>query len=413
MVESIAKVKREACFGCTACMAICKFDAITMQPDAEGFMVPIVDEEKCVGCGACTKVCPALNPWQGKAGENKFYTYQHEDKEVLAKSTSGGAFSAIVGNEENPYVCGCVLDDKLYVRHILSREEEDIAAMRGSKYVQSDMSNVLREIRDKLAAGEKVVFSGTSCQTHGLLNYLSVAKVPADNLITMDLICHGVPSNLMHQEYVKLYEQVKGVKGLKHYFRTKRQQWGLKFMLKNYEQVFVHSGQQALVHGCPAGDRTSLESQLWLNVFFSDLCLRESCYKCPYCTDSKPADITLADFWGIEETDVDLDFPKGCSLMIARGKGIAKVGQLLNSKLLDEKQETVARKYQMHLTRPIKRPAEREGFWQDYHADGFEFVARKYLRYGEKYRILMFIYNLLNRLKNKRLVQKVGNWIFY
>ena len=99
--------------------------------------------------------------------------------------------------------------------------------------------------------------------------------------------------------------------------------------------------------------------------------------------------------------------------MNARGKGIAKVGQLLNSKLLDEKQETVARKYQMHLTRPIKRPAERECFWQDYHADGFEFVARKYLRYGEKYRILMFIYNLLNRLKNKRLVQKVGNWIFY
>lgn len=404
-MESVAKVKPEACFGCTACMAICKFDAITMQPDTEGFMVPIVDEEKCVDCGACTKVCPALNPWQGKTGENKFYAYQHENMDILAKSTSGGAFSALVDTEEKPYVCGCVLDEKLYVRHILSREEKDIAAMRGSKYVQSDMGNVLREIREKLLVGEKVVFSGTSCQTHGLLNYLAAAKVPIDNLLTMDLICHGVPSNLMHQEYVKLYEQAKGVSRYKHYFRSKHQGWGLKFMLKNYEQLFVHSDG--------VGDRTSLESQLWLNVFFSDLCLRESCYNCPYCTDSKPADITLADFWGIEETDVELDFPKGCSLLIARGKGIAKICYLLNSKPLVKTQELVARKYQMHLVRPIKRPAERESFWQDYHTCGFEFVARKYLRYGGKYKVLMLMYNLLNRLKNKRLVQKVGNWLFY
>ena len=404
-MESVAKVKPETCFGCTACMAICKFDAITMQPDDEGFMVPIVDEEKCIGCGACTRVCPALNPWRGKVGENKFYAYQHKDKELLEKSTSGGAFSAIIANEEEPYVCGCVLDDNLYVRHVLSRDDNDIAAMRGSKYVQSDMSNVLREIRGKLVAGETVVFSGTSCQTHGLLNYLAAAKVPTDNLLTMDLICHGVPSNLMHQEYVKLYEQAKGVSRCKHYFRSKRQGWGLKFMLKNYEQLFVHSDG--------VGDRTSLESQLWLNVFFSDLCLRESCYNCPYCTDSKPADITLADFWGIEETDVELDFPKGCSLLIARGKGIAKICQLLNSKPLDKTQELVARKYQMHLVRPIKRPAERERFWQDYNTYGFAFVARKYLRYGGKYKVLMLMYNLLNRLKNKHLVQKVGNWLFY
>ncbi len=412
-MESVAKVKREACFGCTACMAICKLDAIAMQPDVEGFMVPVVDEEKCVGCGACTKVCPALNPWQEKSGENKFYAYQHGDKEVLAKSTSGGAFSAIVETEENPYVCGCVLDDKLYVRHILSREEDDIAAMRGSKYVQSDMGNVLREIRNKLAAGETVVFSGTSCQTHGLLNYLLAAKVPTDNLITMDLICHGVPSNIMHQEYVKLYEQAKGVKGLKHYFRTKRQQWGLKFMFKNYEQVFVYGEQGPLVHGRFTEDRTSLESQLWLNVFFSDLCLRESCYKCPYCTDSKPADITLADFWGIEKTDVNLDFPKGCSLMIARGKGIGVVESLTNSKALDDKQEIIARKYQIHLQRPINRPLKRENFWKDYHRNGFFYVAKKYLRYGKKYKLLMRFYNWANRLEDKRMAQKIGNWLFY
>ncbi|TYZ27778.1 4Fe-4S dicluster domain-containing protein [Selenomonas caprae] len=414
MIKNVAEVKRETCFGCTACMAICKLGAIHMQADAEGFMVPAVDEEKCVNCSACTKVCPALHPWKGREGENKFYAFQHEDDTVLVKSTSGGAFSAIASSVDDPYVCGCVMDEKLYVRHIVSQAEEDIAAMRGSKYVQSDMGNVLREIGEKLSAGKNVVFSGTSCQTHGLLNYLAAAKISTENLITMDLICHGVPSNLMHKEYVKNYEKSKGVKGVKHYFRSKRQGWGLRFMLKNYEQLFVHSGhKQTVVHSCVVADRTSLESQLWLNIFFSDLCLREACYNCPYCTDSKPADITLADFWGIEETDVDLDFPKGCSLLIGRGEGINIVKKLIKFRALDKKQESVARNYQIHLNRPIKRPAKRDDFWEDYHKHGFDFVARKYLRYGKRYSLLMLLYNLANLLKNKRLAQKIGGWLFY
>lgn len=404
MNESIAIVKKDACFGCTACMAICQYHAIEMRADTEGFMAPEVNAEKCVRCGACTRVCPALNSWSRKDGDNKFFAFQNENEQILAKSTSGGAFSAIVASEKKPYVCGCILDDELYVRHVLARDEAEIAAMRGSKYVQSDMGNCLWEIKEKLLANEVVIFSGTSCQVHGLLNYLEAGHVPTEKLITIDLICHGVPSNLMHQEYVRNYEQVKGVKREKHYFRSKRQGWGLRFMFKNYEQVFAHSGL--------CEDWTSLESQLWINIFFSELCLREVCYRCPYCTDGKPADITLADFWGIEQTDLDFEFSKGCSLIIARGKGLDKVKNLANVVELNVQQETTARKYQSLLKTPIKRPADRDAFWKDYHENGFLYVAKKYLHYSRKYKMLITLYNIAKYL-NERVAQRLGMIVFY
>lgn len=412
-MKNVTSVKREDCFGCTACKAVCKLNAVSMVSDDEGFMHPVVDEHKCVACGACLQVCPALHRWEAQPCENKFYAFQNQDKRVLSKSTSGGAFSAIVHSVEKPYVCGCVLDDRLYVKHILSNRSEDIEAMRGSKYVQSDMGDCFSEIKEKLTAGGQVIFTGTSCQVHGLLNYLRFFKVATDRLITVDLICHGVPSNLMHQEYIKFYEKTKGVQRGTHYFRTKRQGWGMNFILKNHEQMFVHSGQQTFVHGSLSGDYTSQESQLYLNIFFSDFCLRSACYHCPYCTENKPGNLTLADFWGIEETDLALDFPQGCSLIIARGKGIHTVEDILSSIPLNEEQKKVAKKYQMHLRGPIKRPDKRAAFWEDYHRRGFQYVAHKYLRYGGKYKVLMLLYNIANHMTNKRFAQKLGGKLFY
>lgn len=411
-MKNITSVKKEDCFGCTACKAVCKLDAISMVTDDEGFMYPIVDEHKCVECGACLHVCPALHRWKAEQCDNEYYAFQNQDQYVLSKSTSGGAFSALVHSVKEPYVCGCVLDDRLYVKHILSNRSDDIEAMRGSKYVQSDMGDCFSQIKAKLAAGEQVIFTGTSCQVHGLLNYLKFFKVATDRLITVDLICHGVPSNLMHQEYVKFYEKTKGVKRGTHYFRTKRQGWGMRFILKNHEQMFVH-GEQTFVHSTPSGDYTSQESQLYLNIFFSDLCLRSACYHCPYCTENKPGDLTLADFWGIEETDLSLDFPKGCSLVIARGKGIHMLENILHGLHLNKEQIKVAKKYQLHLRRPVKCPDKRDAFWADYHRKGFQYVAHKYLRYGGKYKVIMLLYNIANRMTNKRIAQKLGSKLFY
>lgn len=414
MKNNILTVKKDACFGCSACMAICSADAIVMRADDEGFMSAVVDEVKCVECGLCMETCPALNRWDHtNAGEmwpgteNAFYAFQNGDGAVLADSTSGGAFFGLAGTMQNPFVCGCIEDEEHYVRHIITDKESEIQRMRGSKYVQSDMGDCFRQIAGKLDDGENVIFTGTSCQTHGLLNYLRISGVSSDRLLTADLICHGVPSNLLHAEYIKNYEAKKKARGgvTRHHFRTKRHKWGIYFMLRNYEQMLVRMDGME--------DSKSLESQLWLNVFFSDLCLRECCYICPYCKEEKPADITMADFWGIEYTDIDLEYSGGCSLVIARGKGKHFVEKLENPILLNGEQSAIAKKYQLHLSRPNDRPALRDAFWNDYFEHGFEYVAKRYLRYSVRYKILMIAYNVFKRMKNKRIAQMIGTRLFY
>lgn len=405
MTNSISEVKPNQCFGCSACFAICTQNAIEMKPDSEGFMAPIMDMDKCINCGACKKVCPAINRWTPEAAMNRYYFFQNPDKSVLKNSTSGGAFSAVVETVNNPYVCGCVEDDNFYIKHIVAKEEKDIAKMRGSKYVQSDMQDVFQKIGQLLSSGENVVFTGTSCQTHGLLNYLSYKKIDNNSLITLDLICHGVPSNLMHKEYINYYEKKKTKTPQIHYFRSKRQGWGSRAILRNYEQT--------LVHGSGNADYKSLESQLYANVFFSDFALRECCYNCPYCTENKPADITMADFWGIEETDIAGKLEQGCSLLIGRKKGLNVLNKLDGAACLSDAQKAVASKYQKHLSVPNDRPAIRYAFWKDYYQYGFDYVAHKYLHMNVKYKILILIYNFFNLFKDKRIASIIGSKIFY
>ncbi len=405
MNNNVSQVNRTSCFGCSACMAICKCDAITMKPDEEGFMVPEIDENKCIDCGMCIKTCAAINRYQPTFNGNKYYAYQHNSESTLERSTSGGAFSAIIDESKTPYVCGCITDENLYVKHILSFQQSDIEAMQGSKYVQSDMSNCFREIRKTLLQGNRVVFTGTSCQVDGLKRYLSLTNVSQGNLVTMDLICHGVPSNLMHKEYVKLYEDKKKTTAVSHLFRSKRNGWGSKFILRNYEQLFMDNKE--------INDYQSLESQLWLNVFFSDLCLRESCYNCPYCTEHKPADYTVADFWGGEETTLDVDFSKGCSLVIARNNRREvkfKSGKLIE---LNDEQKEIAQNHQAHLKKPISRPNKRDDFWSDYYSYGFLYVARKYFRYDYKHVLMLKLFNFYKNRGWWKKAERMGHKLFY
>lgn len=405
MTNSISCVDRNDCFGCTACMSICKLSAITMKADSEGFMAPVLNESLCVNCGQCKNVCPAIQKWEStNPNQNEYYYYQNPDDLVLEKSTSGGAFMGIVESVEKPWVGGCIEDENLYIKHIITNDPDQISLMQGSKYTQSDIGDTFKQVKDALERDEQVVFSGTSCQIHGLLNYLEAVNVSRDKLVTIDLICHGVPSNLMHQEYIKYYELKKRKKPIRHIFRTKKQGWGTIFILKNYIQTLDFS---RLGH-----DDKSLESQLYTNIFFSDLCLREACYNCPYCTENKPADITLADFWGIEDTDI-INNEKGCSLIIARNNGKELLRKIKGANKLNEEQAAIAKKYQKHLITHNDRPTLRDDFWNDYYKYGFEFVAKKYLRAGFKYKILIFAYNYFKLFKHKRVAARLGNKIYY
>lgn len=403
-MNNISEVSKKECYGCTACTATCPTNSIKMVSDKEGFLAPVIDNHLCVNCGKCKSVCPALNRWNADDVDNHYYGFQNIDAVLLEKSTSGGAFSACVDAFKPDKVCGCIEDELLYIRHIVA-DSNNIEPMIGSKYVQSDMGDCFKVIKNKILIGESVLFTGTSCQVHGLLNYLKIESVPTEKLLTMDLICHGVPSNKMHQEYIRYYEDKRKSKPIYHKFRTKRQGWGTKYILKNHEQTIVQETNRI--------DYCSLESQMYANVFFSDYCLREACYDCPYCSENKPADITMADFWGIEDTDIEIDIDKGCSFLIARNKGIVLIDEIPGVFELKDYQANIAKKYQKHLFVPNDRPYDRDSFWNDYEAYGFDYIAKGYLHTSFIYKLLMKCFNFANRFHDKRYAMFLGSKIFY
>ena len=294
---------RDNCTGCSACFAVCPHDAISMQRDEEGFLQPVVDGRVCVKCGLCEKVCPALRNLQ-KDENPKCFALRIDNRDILMSSTSGGAFSAIANPilESKGCVFGCVIKyPDLYVFHTKAASVEELALMRGSKYVQSDLRNTFRECKKELDKGRRVLFSGTSCQIAGLNAFLGKQY---DNLTTVDLICHGVPSPGVFEKYKLESEQREKSKIKSIVFRHKdverRFSLALSFVNAREKRSYVKY------------DRT------FFNAFINDLCLRNSCYGCRFREGRGGSDFTIADFWQVEKCGVGLEYgEEGVSLVIA------------------------------------------------------------------------------------------------
>lgn len=200
------------CCGCTACASICNHDAITMEPDALGFLYPKVDESKCVECGLCEKVC-AFNDNYDKSlnlPQPDAYAVRHKDMNEVMKSRSGAAFAAISDYilEQGGVVYGAGYKDHFRVAHKRATTKEERDEFRGSKYVQSDLTGVFRMVKQDLKNGLTVLFSGTPCQTSGLNSY--VGKKLRENLVLIDIVCHGVPGPFLWRDYLKYIEDKQG-----------------------------------------------------------------------------------------------------------------------------------------------------------------------------------------------------------
>lgn len=193
MLKYIETGDKTSCFGCSSCAAICSSRAIELVPDDEGFLYPRLNADKCTLCGACERVCPAAKKNEFKQGQQHAFALQAKDDSVLVASASGAAFgiAGSIVKERGGWVCGCVFEEGWKARHVITRDGLMLSAMLGSKYVQSDMGDCYRKIRELLKKGEEVLFSGTPCQVAGLSDYL---QRPFERLTTIDLICHGVPS---------------------------------------------------------------------------------------------------------------------------------------------------------------------------------------------------------------------------
>lgn len=290
------------CTGCHACYSICPHGCITMKPDRGGYLHPCIDRNLCVKCNLCSVVCPANSKtdFTGKEEKTEAWAFQHKDNDVLRDSSSGGAFSAIAEYvlRRSGKVYGAAFDaDFRKVRHIGVEKIEDLYKIRGSKYVQSEIGNIFTEIKRSLKEGRYILFTGTPCQVAGLNEFL---QCNYENLITVDILCHGVPSPRMWEKYVDYREKIDGENVVNLSFRDKRLGWrkySVKFQYANGEYV-KRATEDAYFKG-----------------FLRDVYLRMSCYSCKYKSLNRASDFTIGDFWGIESFQLEKD-DKGISLIL-------------------------------------------------------------------------------------------------
>ena len=302
----------ETCTGCAACLNACTHSAITMTTDAEGFLTPNVDNSKCVECKLCEKACPVISPLQDKGFMNPraYAVWSEPDRKV---SSSGGAFSAFARYvlQQGGVVFGTAFDEELHCKHIEIQDIDGLAPLRGSKYVQSEIGDTFAQVRNHLRADRKVLFCGTPCQVAGLKNFL---RKPYPNLLTLDLICHGVPSDAVFQGYLKKISSRFAADVEGYEFRN-RDGWGFA------PSVSV-CGKFRRIYGVDA---------LYMEAFNASAIFRKCCYQCPYSSIPRVGDCTLGDFWGIGRygNPFKHDTMKGVSLVLANTEqGKAAIHQL-------------------------------------------------------------------------------------
>ena len=392
---------KERCSGCSACMHICPVSAIEMKPDEEGFLYPEIDETSCICCGLCQKICPFNVDYEKEENliEPLIYAAKHVEENVREGSTSGGVFTALSDYvlKNGGLVCGARFDENFKVCHAVAESIEERDSMRGSKYVQSELGDVFPEIKNALNAGRKVLFTGTPCQNAGLNAFLKGGRYP--DLLLCDLVCHGTPSPIIWEAFVKLLEKKTNKKLVSFNFRNKSLGWH-----KIWAKAFFEDG-------LPASDTILVNA--FNKIFFQHLALRPSCHACPYTNLVRPSDITIADFWGIEKHKPDFDDNKGVSLVLLNTqKGKMVFEKIQNDLVYQISSVEECLLPQVHLKEPASISPNREVFWDEFYTYGIEYVVHKYCYPSIILRIKtnlikpflkkLGIFNLIRSIVNKR-----------
>ena len=312
MIENIKN-----CTGCHACYSICKNGAITMDADKEGFLHPVVDYKKCNKCGECLKVCPLLKKRKLDKSKNAFAAI-NKNYNTRLKSSSGGIFTILAESiiNNSGVVFGALFDNNFNIKHDYINNINDVHKLQGSKYVQSTIGNSYKSVEKKLKENKLVLFSGTPCQIDGLLSFL---KKDYKNLICVDFICHGVPSPLVWKKYLEEKKRKYNSKIHKISFRNKNKGWkdfSIKIIFKNNLEYIKKFRDDAYMKG-----------------FLRNLYLRKSCYNCQSKGLNRKSDITLADFWGINNILPNINDDKGVSLVILNNQKGEKLFEKIKEKI--------------------------------------------------------------------------------
>lgn len=307
---------KEYCTGCTACASVCQKGSITMVSDEDGFLYPMVDTEHCVECGLCEKICPIVTPLETTKNDPKAYAAYSKDEALRMQSSSGGIFSEIAKAvlRDGGIVYGAAYNKQFDVVHICVETEEKLSLLRGAKYAESDIRGVFSEVKDRLDDGELVLFSGTPCQVSGLQSFL---QKNYKNLITVDFVCHSVPSPMAWKEYVKYRSQQDNGGKLPQSIDLRSKQTG--WSCYQYSNLFRY--ENGVIHASKSSE------SLYMKLFVGDYIARKSCENCHFKGYQRVSDITLGDFWGIWNVAPEMDDNKGTSVLLVHSM---KGRELLN-----------------------------------------------------------------------------------
>ena len=370
-----------SCCGCSACADVCPKNAISMA-EKDGFLYPQVDSSKCVDCKLCEKVCS----FKGEkiTGSNCLKAFAAKAcDDVRMSSSSGGVFTVLSDLilSQGGVVYGAVYKESMRVCHTCANSKELRDKMRGSKYIQSDLSGIYRQVAEDLKAKKKVLFVGVPCQVSALKSFL---KCDYNNLYTADLVCHGVPSNEVWQKFVKCINEKYNKTLIDYSFRNKQVSW------RRYSPKLTFSD------GTVVGENNLTAS--FIELFRYDVSLRPSCTECRYSSDHREGDFTMGDFWGIENLVPEMDDGKGVSaLMINSFKAEELFGAMKEQLLLHECTVENIMARQPNMSRPSKPSVKAQEFKNDLQNLPFDKVLKKYTRVGLKRRMIDSVKKLLGK----------------
>lgn len=289
------------CYGCGACSNICPVEAIRMNFNMEGFLEPVIDENSCVSCGKCKQVCPSLNSQYPNDPDPDIFAFAAEEK-ILYNSSSGGIFTFLAESilRAGGYVVGAAYDLRFYVNHVIIHNVEDLDKIRRSKYLQSSTGDTFKQTKELLEKGKYVLYSGCPCQIAGLLRFLGKNY---DNLYTVDVVCHGVPSPGSFQAHLK--NSFGGIEKIGDIEFRSREGWASLF------KVRLKSGEFKTF---------SSNNSIYMRTFLQDVNLRASCFQCQYSRLPRQGDITIGDLWSAANCNLSFDYRKGVSVVLLNNK---------------------------------------------------------------------------------------------
>lgn len=353
--------KKNNCTGCHACYSICPKNCIEMKMDEEGFKYPTINKNLCINCNLCINVCPIINPINNSNKVFSAFALQAKDEKLLENSSSGGAFTLIAREilKKEGVIFGAAFDEKKNVIHKFITKEEDLNILQGSKYVQSIIGDSYKQVSEFLKKGKEVMFTGTPCQISGLKKYLGKEY---NNLLCVDILCHGVPSPRVWEKYLQYREMIDGSKVKKISFRYKTLECKESCVKFTYpDKVYLKEKSK----------------DLFMKGFLRNLYLRPSCYDCHFKQIDRNSDLTIGDFWSISNFSNDFN-NKGVSMVLVQSKSglgiIEKILKETNSlKILQINKLTNGGLYKSAFKNP-----ERRRFFSKLDKYDFEKLYKKY-----------------------------------